>query len=538
MKNILIISLLLLIPLVFAQTSLEVSIIEPTNFQEFDIQDITISATMNKQGNMSYKLDNNNFTLVCSNCSNFSTIITNLAEGQHTLEVLGEADNETNLTSVNFSINLPNDELEVMITQPQNLQEFNTSDITISAEMNLEGDMSYRLNIDDFTEACVQCTTFSRQIINLSDGTHQLTVLGEADTQTTETFVTFFINTTSPPGNDSIPPPGNDSNISDGDVSRFSLGFQKLPKQFATGDISNEELTNIILNNKLNPGIINRLAKTGKLSQENIDAIIETQFLPPGILNKLLGLIGFARNNNLEEFIENINLTDQQLSNLIEKNIITERTTKKLIKQQELGEKSINAIIKKSNEKIIIKLAKEQTLTSSNIQTILQQNPSNKVIIEIVKNQILEEDDINTIIESQPVNVDLNKHQKLNKKQKNTLNIEEPEILTEEPIVIGKQKEKTTKEEKKPEETDTESTKKTKDNKGQSKKDSETPNKDQKSDNSGKGSDSNSNSAKSDENKGSKSDSGNPGKTNNDNSGKSSNSNSGESNPGKGKGKP
>ncbi len=447
LKKILAISplvLLVLIHIVLAQdTSLEVIIDNPQTLEEINTSNIVLSANMNKLGDMSYKLDNNNFTLACSNCTNFTKEITNLTNGQHIIHVLGQTENESQIDSVLFTINTnisQEEELEVTITKPQDQQQFNTTSITIEAEMNKQGKMSYKLDNNNFTLQCELCFSFTK-IIETTEGTHQLFVMGETDSENKVISVFFKVNLTTPPdSNDSIPPSNNRTNESDGGVPRFSLGFQKLPKQFASGHITPEELTNLIKNNKLNPGIINRLAKTGKLTQENIDAIIETQFLPPGILNKLLGLIGFARNNNVEDFINNTNLTDEQLSKLIEKNKIPQKTIKKLVNEIELGEKSIDSLSKKTNNKILILLIKKQTLTSNNVKNILETNPSNKVIKELIENQILDEENIDTIISITQGN-EINKYQKLTKKQKNKLNIkEEITEIKEQVTILGKQK--------------------------------------------------------------------------------------------------
>ncbi|MBI2452389.1 hypothetical protein HYV50_04925 [Candidatus Pacearchaeota archaeon] len=424
-------------PLALAENELEVNILSPQHLAQLNTTNITLSAEMNKAGEMSYKLDNNNFSLACSNCSNFTKELT-LESGQHTIHVLGEADNESRIRAVLFIINgSQQEELEVTINSPNNLQVFNTTNIIISAQMNKEGTISYKIDNDNFTMICEICSNFTRTIMT-TGGTHQLFIMGNTTDETKIVSTFFVINLTSLNPDNSTE--NNQTNASAG--ARFSLGFHKLPKQFAKGEISSEELTEIIRNNKLNPGTINRLAKTGKLSQENIDAIIETQFLPPGILNKLLGLIGFAGNNHLEDFLNNTNLTDKQLSKLIEKNEIPKKTLKKLI-NKELGENSINSLVRKSDEKLLLLLIKKQTLTSSNIKNIIQNNPTEKIFNELIKNQILSEENINSIIAiiDAGLNQELEKHQKLTREQKWRLNIkEEKQKLTDKTVLIGLQK--------------------------------------------------------------------------------------------------
>ncbi len=419
-------------------------ITEPTNLAVINDMSIILSAQMNELGNMSYGLDSQQFILACSNCQNFTTQIDDISEGQHTINVLAEVENESVIESVNFTItNMPNnDNLEVMITQPQNQQEFNVEDITLSAEMNKLGTMSYALDSNNFLEACIDCSDFSIVISDISDGTHQVSVMGETSNEIAEASVFFVVNVTSTPVNET-PPAGNGTNQSGGDAPRFSLGFNKLPKQFVTGEISEYGLTEIINNNKLNPGVINRLAKTGKLSQENIDAIVNTQFLPPGILNKLLGLIGFARNTNLEEFIKNTNLTDSQFSTLIENNEIPDGTANTIINQYELEEKTIDSLISKEGEKILTSLVKKQTLSDNNIQKILETTNSEKLIEALIEHQVLEEENINKIVDYAVSQDSLINNQKLTKEQETKLNInsDKPKLIIS-PVVIGSQSNK------------------------------------------------------------------------------------------------
>ncbi len=304
----------------------------------------------------------------------------------------------------------------------------------------MTGNISYKLDTNNFIVGCSNCSNFTNSLSNVSEGIHFLSVKGETENKTKEAGLFFLVNLTlsrvSNRTNESV------NNFTRNNETRFSLGFQKLPKQFGNGEISASELTNIIRNNKLNPGVINRLVKTGKLTQENVDAIVETQFLSPGILNKLLGKIGFARNNNLEDFIENINLTDSQLSTLIERNQISEKTIRKLIKR-ELGEKSLDSLIKKSDEKILYNLIKRQTLSGDNIRNILEKNPSHEIINLLIQNQILDEENINTIIDLIENKKELIENQKLSSKQKKILNIKEEKTeLKNQPIIIGKQQKK------------------------------------------------------------------------------------------------
>ena len=75
----------------------------------------------------------------------------------------------------------------------------------------------------------------------------------------------------------------------------FTLGYNQLPKAVAAGEISDGELANIIRNNNLNPGIINRLIKTEQLGNESLSAIAEMDFQPSGIFNKLFYGIGLKK---------------------------------------------------------------------------------------------------------------------------------------------------------------------------------------------------------------------------------------------------
>jgi hypothetical protein len=141
-----------------------------------------------------------------------------------------------------------------------------------------------------------------KQNRSLPNGAHILSVQAWTGNETINRSVMFFItalvNQTNGSngtpgngtGNETVPPPGNGTG-----EPRFTVGLNKLPQEFASGNMTDAELASIIRANKLTPGVINRLIKTGKLGNESINAIIETQKTPPGIFRKLFWLLWHPR---------------------------------------------------------------------------------------------------------------------------------------------------------------------------------------------------------------------------------------------------
>jgi len=232
--------------------------------------------------------------------------------------------------------------------------------------------------IDNTTTTILQnttTTTIDNTTTTIPDNTTTTTVDNTTTTIPDNTTTTTIDNTTTTTidGNTTTTIDNTTTTIEE---SRFTEGFQKLPKEYASGQVSDSELLSIIESNKLNPGIINRLAKTGRLTQEHIDAITETQFLPVGIFRKLLGRIGFGKNRPVESLIDNYNLTDSQLSSLIRNSELPSGTIKKIAGGKFAGAKTVTSLIttQELRSGAIKKLIDNQDLTQENIDTLLE-NP-------------------------------------------------------------------------------------------------------------------------------------------------------------------
>ena len=257
--------------------------------------------------NISYQLNNESIILACENCSSYNQTL-NLTEGNHTIEATGVIGNNTFTDTVEFSILLPivdeNITLDFSLTinSPTN-KTYNITSIPLDIEANETLD-EIGITIDSYFEVvCENCSSYNG-ILNLSEeDDYTLTVQGKLANLTKEVVVAFTVEEEEETEEEQ----DNENET----YPRFTLGFEKLPKLLESGEISDEELADIIRNNKLNPGIINRLIKTGLLGNSSIEAILDTQFKPTGILRKLLNWIGFKQETYASLIYENYNLTQK-----------------------------------------------------------------------------------------------------------------------------------------------------------------------------------------------------------------------------------
>ena len=264
--------------------------------------------------NITYSLDNQSF-LACENCSQFNDTI-NVSVGNHTLLITGKLGNQTFVQNVSFSVQTPDGELNETINETTNLSinldilspeniVYDTATIPLNFSTDINSIINYTLD-NTTTLACSNCTSFST-IVDLEEGNHNLVVNAFSGMFNESKEVNFTVNVTQV--NDTNQTDDQDDKDEDEGEPRFSLGFNKLPQAVANGEFSDAELAQIIRENKLNPGIINRLIKTGKLGNESIEAILETQFNPPGILKKILGFFGFKQSTFSELIYENYDLS-------------------------------------------------------------------------------------------------------------------------------------------------------------------------------------------------------------------------------------
>ena len=223
--------------------------------------------------------------------------------------------NETNTTVIQ--------DFSLIVASPTN-SVYNTTSVQVNVYSNLTLEsLTLRKDSGSFETLCTNCSGYN-QPIDFTNGSHMLTAKGLLEGVEKTADVNFSVvlpeivnntnatngtNTTTPGNNTNTTlPPANISSNHTGNRT-FAKGFQQLPKSVENGELTDAELADIIRNNKLNPGIINRLIKSGKLGNESMEAIIDTQFNPPGIFRKLLGWIGFKQKSYPELIYDNYNTT-------------------------------------------------------------------------------------------------------------------------------------------------------------------------------------------------------------------------------------
>lgn len=374
-----------LLPAVMAD-SLTVTIDQPTNNSMHLSNDVLLKSHMNENGTLKYKLDSNSDVVVCNNCSNFQVTLNNMANGLHTVKVTGVTSNETDDSTISFSVNETQD-LVVTITQPSENSLHLNNDVILRASMNTAGTLKYKQDSNAEVTACANCSTFSVVLRDLANGQHTVKVTGTSGSKTDDATVTFSVNQSKPKENET-------------EKHKFAKGFQKLPQQFAAGEVSEAELKSILQSNRLNPGLLNRLARTGKLTPDLIDTIIETQFLSAGKAGKLLGILGFGRNKVVETLARNYNLTDEQLARILERSEMPKGAIQKMIKDIKLGQKAISSLIENQelNPGVIRKLVESQTLTPGNVQRLIENQKLNKkVVYTLIQQQLLDNETIEKI---------------------------------------------------------------------------------------------------------------------------------------------
>lgn len=267
------------------------------------------------------------FNQSCENCSNISQTL-ELESG--TYELIASSYDGENQTSKNVTFTVL-ENLTIVIKSP--MAGNNTNPVLINFSTNSLSNLTYNLDGNE-TVVCDSCSQFSTSK-NLSIGNHTLTVLASNQFQSVNKTLKFRVvnltNVTIEPDNSTNTTNNETEDESDDEeYPRFTLGLNKLPQALEAGELTDEELAQIIRNNRLNPGVTNRLIKTGLLGDESIDAIIETQKTPPGIFKKILGFFGFEVKTAKEELIEEYNLSSNQKVKLITDQDISEETVEEL----------------------------------------------------------------------------------------------------------------------------------------------------------------------------------------------------------------
>jgi len=380
--------------------SLALYVISPLNMT-YASRNISLSVTTSHASNITYELDSNSAVTLCSNCTGSFTILYNLSSGMHLVKVRA-LDGFAQTAQVNrvFEVNVsePPVALNLNVISPLN-QTYATDNITLSATTNKLANISYKLGVGDRVLGCTNCTSYRRNFGDMHNGFHDLRIYASDNSSNVEVLRRFYVNVTEEEHE------GEHNETHRNFTGGYARGFEKLPKDFASGNVTNADLIEIMKSNKLNPGVLNRLIKTGKLSNESITVMIETQFMPPGLMHKLFGRwFGWGRNDLVEELMKHYNLSEAQIQELINKQTLPRATLEKLIKKRALSEETIQALIEKINNtknqrKIYEDLAKYQTLTPENVNALLNFSGFKKNVVKnLVKYQVLDNDTVSGLM--------------------------------------------------------------------------------------------------------------------------------------------
>lgn len=196
--------------------------------------------------NISYILDTKNETGLCSNCSSITGELTNLEEGSHTLEVIATKDNESIGKTVIFDVELEEPEPEVDAIG------------RIEIEIKIKGGVSSE-----------QLTLIQPLINSIIGNIRNLKIEIKTEGPKIKTKVKGYLTDEELETlNDLVESLENNGKVkieikTKIKKPKFDKGFNKLPKQFKDGKISEEELIELLKKNKFPPGVIKRLVKEG-----------------------------------------------------------------------------------------------------------------------------------------------------------------------------------------------------------------------------------------------------------------------------------
>jgi hypothetical protein len=355
------IALLLLLTAGFANAAaLE---IESPIAQAYNVFGLNLSIVGNQTFSfIKYKIDSGTLAEACTNCSYYRSGL-NLSEGNHSIyaeafkQIVNDnfTSNETFTDSVDFSIVFPiqNNSTNQTNNQTGNAtaSQFSLSIIKPFQKTYFEGKnqssatvpilVSSNMTLDRITAQSrsfvFECTNCSALVgsLNATEGDYLLTAAGYLGNVTKSRNVIFRVANFSS-HEDEI---GAERKNQTG--PRFINGFEKLPKMFDAGQLNDSELAAIIRDNKINPGILNKLIKTGKLGNESISAILDTQFKPKGILNKILSFIGLGDKSFSEMIYNSYNLTPSLEKKIVLRDDLPKHDAEKIREklQKEIKEK-------------------------------------------------------------------------------------------------------------------------------------------------------------------------------------------------------
>lgn len=323
------------------------------------------------------KINEGNYSVMCENCSEYNADI-NLSNGNYTVSVRGTLGDVYHEESVDFVVEVPEEEpeteIDLEIVSPES-EEYDNESVDFEVKTELESNITYVLN-GIYASACDNCTEYS-ETWNLSEGNYSLTVYAYSEDMYDMKSVDFTVV---------YPVPSNDTNETDDDdddtdsdggdgESRFDKGFEKLPKAVENAELTDDELAEIIRNNKLNHGVINRLIKTGMLGNESLNAIMETQFNPPGIFRKIMSWLGFQQTTYGTLIYETYDLTEDQEEKIVTRDDLPKKYAEEV--KEKIRKRTEAKVSNKGQEKKI--QAEVQTATNNGRPVLEYQNGALKV---------------------------------------------------------------------------------------------------------------------------------------------------------------
>ncbi|MFH1409013.1 MAG: hypothetical protein ABIH34_03840 [Nanoarchaeota archaeon] len=306
-----------------------ISIISPeaTTYDTTEIE-LTVEATR-VLDMIEYKLDEDDYTIACLDCEAFNDQLT-LEEGEHSIMVKGTLE-QVITDEVTFSIALGNetgnetDMFTIDILSPEETT-YEAEEVHLDVQASLVLNHLILTLDDEEIFSCENCSEH-QDTLNLSEGEYTLVAEGTRSEESRQDTVTFEVVFKEEP-EEPKEPEENET----GDGPRFDTGFNKLPQAVEKGELTDEQLAEIIRDNKINPGIINRLIKSGLLGEASIEAIADTQFNPPGIFKKLLGFFGFSMNTFPDQIAETYELTSKLQEKILTRDDLSRKNENKVKK--------------------------------------------------------------------------------------------------------------------------------------------------------------------------------------------------------------
>mgnify|MGYP003970262509 CR=1 FL=1 len=229
------------------------------------------------------------------------------------------------ITMMSVSVFAELDEVLFEIVTPTD-RTYNETNIALEIISNVTLDnITYQINNEDLVLGCEICN-FANETLDLEEGNYTISAYGYLNEESIDDSVDFTVQLSD-----------HDYTNEEEQSSRFTTGLNKLPQMLTNGEITDEELAEIISSNLLNPGIINRLIKTGMLGNKSIDAIIDTQSTPPGIFRKIFSFFGFGNPTFAESIYEDYNLSENTKQKMLEKDLLPKKEMNEIKKEMKVN---------------------------------------------------------------------------------------------------------------------------------------------------------------------------------------------------------